>query len=217
MALTWALAISSSAVPDSTGQAAYGALCAPYSLSRRTTESAHMLKQFFLIVVFLFSTGAQARGVYQEPQDFLTDTFDGAPPEARVLWLTGERKAGVSKILGHPYPSLRVRYWKREERSAWILEEIGKDKPITIGIVVEKGALEQIKVLVFRESRGWEIRHPFFTEQFTDARLGSDLALDRHIDGISGATLSVRAMKKLAALALYLDAELRKTDVTPSP
>ena len=39
----------------------------------------------------------------------------------------------------------------------------------------------------------------------------------KYIDGISGATLSVRAMKKLARLALYLDAEARKQDVTTSP
>jgi Na+-transporting NADH:ubiquinone oxidoreductase subunit NqrC len=34
--------------------------------------------------------------------------------------------------------------------------------------------------------------------------MNTDRQLDRHIDGISGATLSVRAVKKLALLALYL-------------
>ena len=78
-------------------------------------------------------------------------------------------------------------------------------------------ALERIKVLEFRESRGWEVRHAFFTDQFRAARLTKDRNLDRDIDGISGATLSVRAMKKLAALALYLDGELRAQDVPASP
>ncbi len=158
-----------------------------------------------------------ARGEYQKPQDFLSDSFDGNPPEAAVVWLSGERKQRVREILGHDYPALRVRYWRKESRSAWILEEIGKDHPITIGVVIQDGQLERIKVLVFRESRGWEIRHPFFTDQFRDARLNEDNGLDRSIDGISGATLSVRAMKKIATLALYLDSVTGKQDVETTP
>jgi len=59
-------------------------------------------------------------------------------------------------------------------------------------------------VLVFRESRGDEIRYPSFTEQFTGATLNNKQKLDRRIDGISGATLSVNALRKLAAVALQL-------------
>ena len=112
---------------------------------------------------------------------------------------------------------LRVRYWREDRRTAWVLDEIGKDKPITTGFVIKQGRIERVRVLIFRESRGWEVRHSFFTDQFRDARLTEDRNLDRDIDGISGATLSVRAMKKLAALALYLDGELRAQDVPASP
>ena len=172
-----------------------------------------------LTIVFLagLSTLALARGTYQEPEAFLQDTFADELPDPAVIWLTGDRKEAVQQILGHRYASLRVRYWRQAERSAWILEEIGKDLPITIGFVIHAGHIERIKVLVFRESRGWEIRHPFFTDQFRDARLDDKGNLDRTIDGISGATLSVRAMKKLARLALYLDAETRTQNVPPAP
>jgi hypothetical protein len=170
-----------------------------------------------LSLLTLVSTIAVARGTYQEPEDFLSQAFAGDVPEPGIIWLTGERKDAVKSLLGHRYPSLRIRYWKAGERSAWILDEIGKDQPITTGLVINAGRLEQIKVLVFRESRGWEVRHPFFTNQFKQAQLNESRQLDRNIDGISGATLSVRAMKKLAALALYLDAELRASDVPPPP
>ena len=33
-------------------------------------------------------------------------------------------------------------------------------------------------------------------------------ALDQHVDGISGATLSVRALKKIARISLYLEQQL---------
>lgn len=122
-----------------------------------------------------------------------------------MLWLKDEIKTDSTEILGHPYPGLRIRYWLQEPRSAWILEEIGKEKPITVGLVVNGGKLEKVRILAFRESRGWEVRHPFFTRQFDGVGLTADQQLDHDIDGISGATLSVRALEKLARLALYFD------------
>ena len=111
---------------------------------------------------------------------------------------------------------LRIRYWGEGARTAWILEEIGKVKPITVGLVVNDDGLEKIRVLAFRESRGWEVRYPFFTDQFTGVGLMADHDLDRRIDGISGATLSVRALKKLARMALYLHEQTRLThDASP--
>jgi len=151
-----------------------------------------------------------AEQVYQRPEDFVREAFGGHPPPAKVLWLTGERKKAVTRILGHPPPRLRVRYWLQGGTSVWILEEIGKERPITVGVVVENGRIRRLKVLIFRESRGYEVRHDFFARQFEGAALQDGSRLDRRIDGISGATLSVRAVTKLARLALWLDAEVRR-------
>jgi hypothetical protein len=176
-----------------------------------------MFRKLLLIALCILSTNLLARGTYQEPEAFLAGVFTDSVPEPAVIWLTGERQKIIEAILGHRYSSLRVRYWQTGTRSAWILDEIGKEQPITAGIVVNESMLERIDVLAFRESRGWEIRYPFFTDQFRESRLDKEYQLDHQIDGISGATLSVRAMKKLAALALYLDAETRNRDVTPAP
>ena len=99
---------------------------------------------------------------------------------------------------------LRVRYWHRDRRTAWILDEIGKERPITVGIVVEDDAASMVRVLEFRESRGWEVRYHFFTDQFNDVRLDRGDELDRQIDGITGATLSVNAVTRAVRLALFL-------------
>jgi len=177
-----------------------------------------MIKNLLLTLCLLLTGPANlSAATYQSAEDFLKQSFAGQPPEPAVVWLTGERKTAVEEILGHRYAALRVRYWRREQRSAWILEEIGKDQPITVGIVVDQARIERVKVLVFRESRGWEIRHPFFTDQFKTATLNGDWQLDRHIDGISGATLSVRAMQKLARLALFLDGITGVANVAPTP
>jgi hypothetical protein len=125
-----------------------------------------------------------------------------------VVWLTGARSEKAAEILGHKPSSLRVRYWQNGTRRAWILDEIGKEKTITAGFVVEDGTLRDVRVLVFRESRGWEIRHDFFTRQFLSAALRDDRELDKNIDNITGATLSVNAMRRMARLALFLDGEI---------
>ena len=167
------------------------------------------LKKLFAILCMLIAPAVLAGGVYQEPTEFINEVFDNNPPKAKALWLNKDLKKQVTDILDHNYKGLRVRYWQHEKRSAWILEEIGKEKLITTGIVINNSQIEQVKVLVFRESRGWEVRHDFFTKQFKQAALKEDNRLDKNIDNISGATLSVRAIKKLAAIALLLDQQVQ--------
>lgn len=152
-----------------------------------------------------FSSAAVAGGVYQEPNDFINEVFDNNPPKAEVLWLDKDLKKQIVSILDHKYKGLRVRYWRQQKKSAWVLDEIGKEKLITTGIVINNRQIEQVKILVFRESRGWEVRHDFFTDQFKQATLKENHRLDKSIDNISGATLSVRAVRKQAQIALLLD------------
>lgn len=159
-------------------------------------------------LLFLAAAPAAASDVYQEPEAFLEEVFDGDPPKSEVLWLGDELQERAREILGHRYDALRVRYWLRDGRSAWILEEIGKERPITTGIVIADNHIERVKVLIYRESRGWEVRYPSFTEQFDGAELTPDRGLDRSIDGISGATLSVQALTRLSTFALVLHDEV---------
>ena len=168
------------------------------------------LKILALLLASMYSLTVMAGGVYQQPADFINKVFKNKPPKAEVLWLDKTLKKQIASILNHKYKSLRVRYWQQEKKSVWILEEIGKEKPITTGIVVNDGHIEKVKVLEFRESRGWEVRHDFFTEQFKQATLKKNNQLSKHIDNISGATLSVRAIRKLAQIALLLDKTIQQ-------
>ena len=169
-------------------------------------------QHLFLIIALLIPSALLAGGVYQEPTDFINEVFEQNPPKAEVIWLNKALKQQIVDILDHSYKGLRIRYWQQDNRSAWVLEEIGKEKQITTGIVINDSRIEQVKVLIFRESRGWEVRHDFFTDQFKQASLEDDNRLDKNIDNISGATLSVRAIKKLARIALLLDAHVQSKE-----
>src|SRR3977135_79235 len=154
-----------------------------------------------LMLALAAAAAAWVRGeVYQEPDAFVAEVF-GTRPEAKVLWLTKDIQAQAGAILGHPPAQLRQRYWSDAHRSVWILEEIGKEEFITAGFVVADGRIEHVRVLVYCESRGGEDTQPLFLKQFGDARLAPGNRLDRDIDGIVGATLSVGAMERMARLA----------------
>lgn len=147
---------------------------------------------------------------YLSRDAFLSLAFGVSVPPISSLWLTEQVKADVKEALNLTPRGLRQRYWQSGTRTAWILEDIGKEKPITLGVVVDDARIARIDVLAFRESRGWEIRYPFFTAQFKGVSLAPDGYLSRHIDGITGATLSVRAVERVARLALWLDAQVQE-------
>lgn len=163
-----------------------------------------------LLLLWTWAGLLEARGIDQEPSVFVSESFGGHPPKPQVLWLDPTLRDAARAILGHEPAMLRLRYWLADGRSAWVLEEIGKEEPITVGVVIDQGRIERLKVLVYRESRGFEVRHPAFTNQFRGARLQSDGRLDHPIDGITGATLSVSAVSRLARLALYLHARVER-------
>jgi len=162
------------------------------------------------IILLAFSVLATAqRGTFVSADELRELAYPGDSLNWQTLWVTGEQRASMEAILDHSFKSLRVRYWGKDQRTTWVFEEIGKELPITFGVIVEGDSIVDIVVMEYRESRGGEVRYPFFTQQFKGIGLdlgdgsGDHYGLNGSIDGITGATLSVRAMKKIATLALF--------------
>lgn len=158
-----------------------------------------------LLLSLLLAGLAQADEVVLPPDEFLRESFGGELPKAQLLWLDDRAQAALRPIFGHAYPQARLRYWRADGRTVWMLDDIGKEFPITAGFVVHAAAIDRAGVLIYRESRGGEIRFPSFLHQFAGAHLEHG-ELEPEIDGISGATLSVWAMERMARAALTLDA-----------
>ena len=171
-----------------------------------------MIYKLMFTCLVIISVNSYAKGTYQQPDEFVSEAFSQSV-ETQVIWIKGELRNQIEKILQHKYNSRRIRYWQHESRSVWVLEEIGKKKPITVGIIIDDNRISLLKVLVFRETRGWEVRYPFFTKQFNQLTLKNDNSLSETIDGISGATLSVRALDKLARIALLLNRNINKPEL----
>jgi len=176
------------------------------------------------ILLLSAQTAIAQKGQFLTADDFYAQSFNGEF-QAELLWLNKSLLDQAEQILGHRFRGMRTRFKAQVQvrgqetvsRTAWIFEEIGKIHPITIGVVVEGRGQEPgegvkasdqivaVKILEFRESRGGEVRYRMFTDQFSTVALqaGGLPKLDQSIDGITGATLSVRAVKKVATLALF--------------
>ena len=140
---------------------------------------------------------------YIDSQAFI-DKALGGKAEAKVLWVSKDLRSRLKQHLSQSIPGARVRYWQAEDKTVWILNKIGRDKPITMAFVMVRNKIDSMAIIEFRESRGYEVRYPQFTNQFRELELNEAFYLSAHVDNITGATLSVNAVKKAAKLALFL-------------
>ncbi len=166
------------------------------------------MHHFLLTVTLLFvaSLASQAgTTIYQKPSDFIRSNCGGQIPTSKYLTLTASHQSKIKRLMGHEYRPARVRYWTHGGKMVVILDEIGKTRPITTGFVVKGGKIDFVKMLIYRESIGAEVRRTSFTNQFKGASLGSSGKLSRRINNIAGATLSTRAMMEMGRVAIYLD------------
>ena len=60
-------------------------------------------------------------------------------PRLIFLWISAQLRASLKKDLNKDFSQARLRYWYKDDKRVFILEEIGKELPITFGIVVQGG------------------------------------------------------------------------------
>lgn len=170
------------------------------------------VNQLLVLAILIVATPCYAT-TYLSKKEFIILASSDSDTQlvAKTLWLNEVLQKQIKQILDHKYPKLRLRYWQNStskdqqvKQTIWFLDEIGKERPISFGVSVVDNRVSLIKVLAFRESRGGEIRMHAFTDQFTDIGIDKNHQLDKHIDGISGATMSVTAINKITRIALML-------------
>jgi len=157
------------------------------------------------ILCFLSGMGTATAEDYMTREQFLSTAFGGESYDSKKLWLDSKLKLKTKAILGHELKGLRVRYWQNGSLTAWVFDVIGKEMPITVGVTLNAYQVKNVKILAFRESRGGEVRHGYFLEQYNKAALNDKNHLTETIDGITGATLSVRAVTNVTRLALMFN------------
>ena len=145
--------------------------------------------------------GPEAVKVYYTPEAALAKVFSAADslwtdrwePEAGEL-ADLEARMGW-RMPDEPITFHRGRRGDRDLGYALILEEQGRFKPITFMVKISsEGRVEMVLVMVYRESRGDGVKRQRFLKQFRKKDGQDHLRLNRDIVGVSGATMSSRAI-----------------------
>lgn len=162
------------------------------------------------LIISILPTNAQstykpAERVYNKTSDYVKSFFDGDTPKKKTVWVIGELRDDINQVInGADNTPVRYRYWRKNNRTLWVLESVARTMPITAGVVVESGKIIDISVLTYRESRGHEIQNRVHRAQYYDATITKNNTLDKPINGISGSTLSVNSLNRMARIALLL-------------
>lgn len=166
---------------------------------------------------------AASPGATTEPSYEILEVFLSEEEAARQLFptaetlrresvaLTEEQVGAVGRVAGHPWtgptePTVYIAESGAERLGyAVVMDEIGKHHFITFMVgVTEGGRVQAVEVLVYRESRGGEVRRRRFLRQFRGKGLDDPIAGGRDIVNITGATLSVNAVSRGVRKALAL-------------
>ena len=116
-----------------------------------------------------------------------------------LIRLTPEKKVQVEERIGWKFPEEVFEVYIGETGAqidgyALIQNTIGKHKPMTYMVVVDHtGHVLNVELLVFRESRGSEVRTKRFNVQYEGKTVLDPVRLNKDIINISGATMSVRS------------------------
>ena len=117
-----------------------------------------------------------------------------------VIRLSSEKKSQIEERIGWKFPEEEFEVYvgetgTRVDGYAVVQNTIGKHKPMTYMVGVDgQGSISDIELLVFRESRGSEIRQKRFNSQYEGKTVVDPVRINKDIINISGATMSVRSM-----------------------
>ena len=139
--------------------------------------------------------------VYLKEEECLKIMF---PRSERVhkdtVKLSPEKKSLIEERIGWKFPEEFFEVYIVETGSqidgyAVVQNTIGKHKPMTYMVGVDnKGSVSDIELLIFRESRGSEVRQKRFNAQYEGKTVLDPVRINKDIINISGATMSVRSM-----------------------
>lgn len=186
------------------------------------------MKNKFLVIIFslifiwfILPMEGSPDQVFLSAEEASREIFPEADQfERKLVVVTPEIKQRLKELVGRTrpsiwetsYPTYIAKKGSQVIGYAVIVNEIGKHRAITfmVGIGLE-GKVKDVAIMVYRESRGGEVRNKRFLKQYKEKKLKDSLMPYKDIQSITGATLSVyavsRGVKKALALVktVYLD------------
>jgi len=169
-----------------------------------------------LALLFLILLGSIQAGTVKEDTEFVIHAVMG--PEVALEFERYELELAIKSELENRFKQRfygdEVYRWQISRGdsllgTALLDNVMGKAMPITILVIFDpEGMILGTDVIRYREAIGGEVSNPRWQKQFTGLSTETLLEKDRRIDGITGATISVRSVHrgilKLAGLHAYM-------------
>jgi Na+-translocating ferredoxin:NAD+ oxidoreductase RnfG subunit len=153
--------------------------------------------------------------VYLTPEDAAKLMFpESNSIRSEVIHITEDQKQLIEERIGWHFPETTFNCFIGETKGkvdgwAFVQNTIGKHKPMTYMVgVAPDGEVTNVEILVYRESRGSEVRKKRFNYQYQGKTVDDPIRINRDVINISGATMSVRSMSAGVKRALVLADEL---------
>ncbi|MBI2336640.1 MAG: FMN-binding protein [Deltaproteobacteria bacterium] len=164
-----------------------------------------------MFAVVCFGSIAWAQKIYLTPVDALKLMFKKSSTVSEEKHAVSlELRQKLEKENRIPFPKNTYTFYvgksgEKIDGYALIDEEIGKVEPITfVTLISPEGIIQQVEIMVYRESHGGEVAQLRFLNQFRGKTLVGDLRLNQGIRSITGATLSAKALVTGTRRALIL-------------
>ena len=139
--------------------------------------------------------------VYLQEEDSIKIMFPKSERVRKdVITLNREKKSLIEERIGWKFPEESFEVYIGESGTqvdgyAVVQNTIGKHKPMTYMVGVDsQGSVSDVELLVFRESRGSDVRKKRFNAQYEGKTVLDPVRINKDITNISGATMSVRSM-----------------------
>jgi Na+-translocating ferredoxin:NAD+ oxidoreductase RnfG subunit len=170
-----------------------------------------------LLLSVLMTVCAQA-GKYPTADEAVRQLLSGATSFERetILLTPSQQKAGADAAAQNEIGGLVTRYVARTESGtagfAYLDKHLVRTLPQTLMVAVDaEGALVGMKVLAFREPTEYIARDGWM-EQFRGKTVEDEIRMKKNIDGITGATLTARAVTQCARRTLAIHQVLEQRE-----
>ena len=158
------------------------------------------MKYFILIILISFLAPADIK---IDCEEYLFNLYpEDTDIRMHILALDKQIKKEVENKVKQKFYRDKLYYWTISQGDttiayAFLDNVIGKSMPITFMVILNiDGDIINANVIKYREAYGSEVGNKGWLQQFINLNNNSVYNIGKEIDGISGATISVKSMSK---------------------
>ena len=158
------------------------------------------MKYFILIILTSILTAGDIKSACEE--HLLSLYLKDTDIKMHILNLDRQIKKEVENQVKQKFYRDKLYYWTISQRDttiayAFLDNVVGKSMPITFMVILNiDGDIINANVIKYREAYGSEVGNKGWLQQFINFNNNSDYSIGNDVDGISGATISVKSMSK---------------------